>query len=174
MVRIEIQGLKEGKHQIVLSKDASEIEGIFPEFEGVVTVEGTLMKIAQRLAFSATISGTARLVCDYSLQKYTETVSCPISMSFSLNTELFLMNRESEVQDAYDVVVLREDEKFIDITEEVAQELSVHLPLKRLAPEFRDKELKDIVPEQNIESEDKHSSVSEQLFGALKDIHLNN
>ena len=62
--------------------------------------------------------------------------------------------------------IIRDDELFIDLSDEVRQELALSLPMKRIAPEFRDKEWEDIAPEVATEIDDR--------WKALKGLNLNN
>lgn len=180
MLRIFIQGMKDGRHEVSITSPVSDAESIYPEFTGEISVVGTLTKIGDRITVQATASAHAKLVCDYSLQEYIEAIEAPISTSYLLDSELYSMRDNDNNDDAYEVHVMRSDEKNLDITEEVAQELSVRLPLKRIAPEFRNKEIGDIVHDEHLLRDGKTEGSgdvgdsTDERWAALKNIKFNN
>ena len=64
----------------------------------------------------------------------------------------------------------------IDITEEIREELAVNLPMKRIAPEFEDKEFEEIFTEytnkKNPAIADKVSIIDER-WAPLKNLKIN-
>ncbi|MCS6999292.1 MAG: YceD family protein [Bacteroidota bacterium] len=141
MVRIPINGLSNGEHPISLVVPATEIEGIFPEFIGDVYISGTLQKTGRKLVIALNVRGTARLTCDYSLELFEEAIEAEFALSFLQDTELYLRRLSPNKQiedDPYALRILREDDTSIDLTADLAEELSVRLPIRRVAPQFRD------------------------------------
>ncbi|GIV54292.1 MAG: hypothetical protein KatS3mg039_0810 [Candidatus Kapaibacterium sp.] len=140
MVRIPINGLSNGEHPVAMDVPATEVEGIFPEFIGQVHIEGSLSKVGKKLLVSLTARCTAQLTCDYSLESFEEMIEAEFSLSFMQDTELFL-RRPDQAQriedDPYSLRLLRDDDTFVDITSDIAQELSIRLPIKRVAPQYR-------------------------------------
>jgi uncharacterized metal-binding protein YceD (DUF177 family) len=56
------------------------------------------------------------------------------------DTELFLRqpNQQQRIEeDPYALRLVRDDDTFVDVTADVAEELSVRLPIKRVAPQYR-------------------------------------
>jgi uncharacterized metal-binding protein YceD (DUF177 family) len=72
---------------------------------------------------------------------------------------------------------IAEDEKFIDLTDDIREELIVHLPMKRVSPEFRDKSFEDVFPQysgsDNKKSKKKKDHEIDDRWSALKNIKLN-
>ena len=68
-----------------------------------------------------------------------------------------------------DEIILRDDEELIDITEEVRQELVIHLPMRRVAPAYVNTTFEALHPE--FLDDKKETDHSESPFAALK--HLN-
>lgn len=175
MITIPIQGLKDGSHTVEVRVQTSEVEGLIPEFSGEVILSGTLTKLGKRMNLVGKATASALLQCDYSLEDFTEEVVAEIEMSFVLDTELYIIRRENPVDETYDVHVVREDEKTLDVTEEVAQELSVRLPLKRVAPQYRDKDIKDIIGNTYLDSgESTNTDATPSAFEALKNLRFDN
>ncbi|MCX8051689.1 MAG: DUF177 domain-containing protein [Chlorobi bacterium] len=140
MVRVPINGLSNGEHAIAMVVEATEVEGIFPEFIGDVSVSGVLHKTGKKFVLQLVVRGTARLTCDYSLEPFDEPIEAEFALSYVQDTELYLRqpNQRQRIEnDPYALRLLREDDTFVDITADVAEELSVRLPIKRVAPQFR-------------------------------------
>ncbi len=140
MVRIPINGLSNGDHPITMSIPVTDVEGIFPEFIGQVNIEGSLSKVGKKLVLTLIARGTAQLTCDYSLELFDEAIEAEFTLSFLQDTELYLRqpNQRQRIEDdPYSLRLLRDDDTFVDITTDVAEELSVRLPIKRVAPTYR-------------------------------------
>ncbi|MBL7999422.1 MAG: hypothetical protein JNL32_12400 [Candidatus Kapabacteria bacterium] len=175
MLRIPIQGLGDGNYPFDIQSGAADVEGLYPEYSGDVRVTGELSKIGKRVTLSAVATASAVLVCDYSLNEFTEEITAPIAMSFVFDTGLYLLRRDEQHDDTYEVHVLREDETYLDITLEVAQELSVLLPLKRVSPEYRNKEAKDIINDEHLLRDTETTPMTDDdRWSALKSINFKN
>ncbi|MEY3689205.1 MAG: hypothetical protein RIT37_767, partial [Bacteroidota bacterium] len=61
------------------------------------------------------------------------------------------------------------DEEYIDITEEVRQELAIHLPMKRVSPKYVNVQFETLHPE--LLSKEQENPGVESPFAALQ--HLN-
>ena len=68
--------------------------------------------------------------------------------------------------------IINEDDKYLDLSDEVREQLAVRLPLKRIAPWVADKELDEIYPEiaPNLVKKD---SDSDERWAPLKNLKLN-
>lgn len=140
MVRLPINGLSNGEHPVAVTVQCSEVDGIFPEFIGDVVITGTLTKAGKRLVLTLRAKATAELACDYSLESFHETIEAEFTLSFLQDTSVYLResNHQQRIEDdPYAVRPLRDDDTFVDITRDIAQELSVRLPIKRVAPQYR-------------------------------------
>lgn len=140
MIRLPINGLSNGDHTIAVTVAVEHVESIFPEFVGDVHINGVLSKVGKKIVLDLVACGTARLTCDYSLEIFDEHIEAMFSLAYLQDTELFLRqpNQQQHIEDdPYALRLLREDDTFVDITTDVAEELSVRLPIKRVAPQFR-------------------------------------
>ena len=146
MVSITIQGIKDGQYEIDIEADVREVEGMFPEFIGNLTVKGKLIKLGSRFSVIAEVMCTARLVCDLSLQEFDEPVKAELKSSYLANTDLWRMRISDEYADNEERLI-SEDSKVIDITNEIREQLAVNLPMKRIAPELSGKSFEEIHPE---------------------------
>ncbi|MEN3026728.1 MAG: DUF177 domain-containing protein [Chlorobiota bacterium] len=144
---IRIQGLRDGIHQIQLTAVAEGIPEMAPEFVGEVTLIGTLEKIGRRYTFVGIARCQARLVCDRSLEEYTEWIEAPIEVAYLADTDLYLLSQAERRDRTYEVQLIREDDTHIDLTEEARQELAVRLPMKRIAPQYRDIPFEELYPQ---------------------------
>jgi len=140
MICLPINGLSNGEHPIAMTVAVEDIEGIFPEFVGTVAIGGTLSKLGKKILLDLEVRGVARLTCDYSLEMFDEQIEATFSLAFMQDTELCMRqpnHRQRIEEDPYALRLLRDDDTSVDITADVAEELSVRLPIKRVAPQFR-------------------------------------
>lgn len=173
MLTIYIRGLENGTHPVNLSTPVDKIPYMFPEFDGNVVFNGEIVKSANKYFIKGVAECSARLVCDRSGEDYSETISAPISLSYIANTDMYLLRRdESDPEQPY---YIHEDDKEIDITDEVRQELAINLPMKRIAPAHRDKDLDDLFPSTvtNADSGDDEPKEDER-WAQLKKIRFPN
>ncbi len=166
MIKIDIHGLKEGEHTFMLSTDIKQEDCFFDEFFGDLTLNGIIKKIGTRLSLRAIAEVKANLICDRSLKTYTELISSEVKLAFIADTKSFLENKTNETDSD---IIIREDTNYIDVSKEVIELLALQLPMKRIAPEYRDKELTEIYPELSI---DKTSDIDDR-WTKLKDFKIN-
>jgi uncharacterized metal-binding protein YceD (DUF177 family) len=144
---IRIQGLRDGHYDIFLTAPAESIADMAPEFFGQITLVGTLEKIGRRYTFVGTARCQARLICDRSLEEYTEWIEAAIEVAYLADTDLYLLRQGEQRDRTYELQIIREDDTHIDLAEEVRQELAVHLPMKRVAPQYRDIPFEELYPQ---------------------------
>jgi len=148
MLRIRIQGIKDGKHEIDLQSDVQKIKDMPEEYFGLINVKGLFTKIGKRFTYVGTATCSAKLICDISLEEFTEEISTDFEFSFLANNDLYHLNRaKSTLETESGDIILLEDEQDIDISEPIRQELLLSLPMKRISPEYRDKSIEEIYPE---------------------------
>jgi uncharacterized metal-binding protein YceD (DUF177 family) len=144
---IRIQGLRDGLYDVWLTAPAESIADMAPEFFGEVTLRGTLEKVGRRYTFVGTARCQARLICDRTLEEYTEWIEATVEVAYLADTDLFLLRQGEQRDRTYELQVIREDDTHIDLTEEVRQELAVHLPMKRVAPAYRNVTFEELYPQ---------------------------
>lgn len=165
MIKINIHGMKDGEYEINLNTDISKIDCYFDEFFGSINVKGIIKKIGNRYTIVAKSSAMAHLVCDRSLENYTEQIISDINLSYIADTQAVLENSASRNDSE---LLIREDAQFIDITNEVIELLALNLPMKRIAPEYRNKEITDIFPELS-----SSRNATDETWAKLKDFKIN-
>ncbi|MCX6154740.1 MAG: DUF177 domain-containing protein [Candidatus Kapabacteria bacterium] len=170
MFRILIHGIKDGEYKLNLSADASQIGFLPEEFFGTVTFTGLMRKITKKISITGTAGCTASLVCDRTLTDYNEEISASVSVSYLTDSFLFL-NRSSNDSSDSELIIIHEDEKEIDLTEEITQQLSVSLPMKRLAPDVREIDINDLFPE--IEIISSEATIGDDRWSKLKNVVIN-
>jgi|YNPBryulayer2012_1023412.scaffolds.fasta_scaffold28260_1 uncharacterized metal-binding protein YceD (DUF177 family) len=175
-MKIRIHGIKDGIHDVREIVPVEEIEGMLPEFFGNVSFVGKMRKIGKRYTITGFAECNIRLICDLSLEEYTDTVSSEIKVSFIANTDMFLLQSgQSDDPDAERAV--HEDDEFFDISNDVREQLAVSIPMKRIAPQYRNKTFADLHPEFSAEITENISTNDEEQIDerwkALKNIKLN-
>jgi uncharacterized metal-binding protein YceD (DUF177 family) len=179
MLKILVKGIKDGEYDVDISSPVKEIEGFFPEFFGEVRFRGKLRILGKRYTVEGIAECEAHLICDLSLEEYTETISVQITSSFYANNELYyaMQGISEELRETTEHII-HEDDKYIDISEDVRQELAIHLPMKRIAPQYRGKSFEDIYPQFSAESTQKkgkkiQSDDVDERWNELKKLKFN-
>lgn len=169
MLKVFIQGLKDGIYDVEAECPVEQIADIFPEFFGTVRAKGSMRILGKRHTVNIIAECDAKLICDISLEEYTETITATLNVAYMADEELFTIGADSDIAAAEERII-HPDDKYIDITEEVREELCVSLPLKRVAPAYRDKDLAEIFPDL---VPDNSASPTDDRWANLKNIKLN-
>lgn len=173
MLRFRIHGIKDGKHEIKLEEDVKTIKDIPEEYTGKVQVDGILTKIGKRFTYVGTVKCNARLICDISLDEYTEEIETDFEFSFLANNDIYFLNKAKGALEAESgEIILHEDDQEVDISEPIRQELFLSLPMKRISPAYRNKSIEEVYPE-FMDTSEKNQNIDERWEG-LKDINLGN
>ncbi len=174
VLRIFIQGLKDGIYDVDEKTDASSFSGLSPEYQGDISLIGKLYIVGKRYSFKGKTNAKVVLECDLSLEEYEENIEFDIKASFFADNELFFLNEENEITDS-EQHIINEDDKYLDLTDDIREELIVHLPMKRIHPKYKGKTFEQIHPEL---SEKKTKKVKkdepvDDRWSALKNLKLN-
>jgi len=147
MISLDIVGLREGNHPFTIESTAQDIPHLPAEYTGLVTVQGLLQKHGRRYTIDATATGQAHFTCDRSLEEFDEDISADLSLSYIVDPAL-AAEQAGKGQDLDEEVIrgIREEDKRIDITEDVRQVLAVAIPLRHVAPAYRDVPLEQLHP----------------------------
>ena len=174
MIRIYIQGIKDGIHDVALEVPVEEVPSMFSEFIGKIRFKGNLRKISNRYYITGTAECNSILVCDRTLTEYEEKITAEIQLTFiSENT---LIKTHSNPQTDSLERVINGDDKYIDITDDIREELAVSLPMKRVAPQFRDKEFDEIYPQFSSKkkaNKKTKTEITNDYWTPLKNLKLN-
>jgi len=183
MIKVLVYGISEGKHQFDIVAPSSEIENLFPEYSGDVSVSGSFTYNSDRYRFKLIARATAKLTCDISLELYEE--------EFQAEIKFILKDMGSYFVDIDDDIIgkLNVVKREIDISRYVAEALSLEIPMKKVSPKYRGKDLKEIYPkyaddneiedkmtenEQNSTNEkESKSDKIDPRWSSLKNIKLN-
>jgi hypothetical protein len=166
---ISIKGLADGKYPVELSSaHVQQIEHIFPECTGMLTVRGSIRKHGKRFLLELVAEIQARFLCDVSGEEFEDIVVAEFSLEYIADTHLALLKADEE--DREPPYYIRDDDTNIDITDEVRQELAVRLPLKRISPKYRDREFTDIFPSHADSASAVTAPTPDDRWAALKNI----
>lgn len=177
MLKILISSLRDGSNDISLDCLVEEIDNIFGEFFGTVSFKGVVKKVRDKYAIKGTASCSAKVLCDLSNEEYIEFVETEMELSFIQNS---LMANEIELSGADTALgehYLHDDVMYLDLTSEVGEALSVALPLKRIAPKYKDKDIREIYPDLDLNKEetvdDDSVDPANSPWAVLKKLNLN-
>lgn len=165
MFKVLVKGLKDGTYNIDLEQDVSTVPDMFPEYFGLIRLNGKLTILGKRISFNGKAECDAKLICDISLNEYIEIITVDVFSSYIADNVLFNENQDQD----RDEKIISEDEKEVDLTDIIREEFAVSLPLKRVSPEFRDKEFEEIYPEF---SAGKTEIADDDRWAVLKKINL--
>lgn len=173
MLKIFIQGLKDGDYPVEAETNVTAVKDIFPEFFGVISFNGLLKIIGKRYTLTGVAKCNARLICDLSVEEYIEEITASVHCSFL--AEDIHHHRTSEGDDEVNEFKISDDDKYIDITLEVIEELEVSLPMKRVAPHLRGKTFDELYPElvPGLDDKKDESEPIDDRWAALKNLKLN-
>ena len=157
MLNIRIHGISDGTHKIELSAPSKVVPYMFPEFFGDVRVSGELTKSGRRYKFTGKATCKANLVCDISATDYVEEIQTDLMLALIIDTELYF-EQKKDIIDYDKEVALHEDDEYFDISELVKDELAVSLPMRRIAPEFKNKSFADLYTESTNPASDFDNS----------------
>lgn len=161
---VSIKGLQSGSRTFEETVPATSISGIVAEIAGDVHVNGQVNRISRRLRIHVSISATAHLICDRSLEEFDEPITAEGDYEFLFDTDLAVEQR-GELLDPDVVRGLPVDATEVDITEDVRQELALAIPMRRIAPKYRQLELNEMYP--GISNEEP---ASDERWAALKNL----
>ncbi|OGU15331.1 MAG: hypothetical protein A2X61_12615 [Ignavibacteria bacterium GWB2_35_12] len=179
MIKIYIQSIEDGLHDIDMSIPVEEVVELYPEYFGNIHLVGKLRKFGKRYTFTGSANCKAALVCDMSLKNFTKEISANLNVSYLADTFLFQMSSHSVTnkKSESDEIIIAEEDKYIDLTSEIREELAVSMPMKRVAPEYEGKNFEDIYPQYSPNSQTKKKKVKkgeiDDRWAPLKKIKLN-
>lgn len=170
MLKLFIQGMQDGEQDFKLTTPIEEAESDFPEFFGLMKLYGKIRKLNNQFMINAIAECEAKMTCDISLEEFIENITCEFLLS--VKADNLITDPVNDIDtDSITEIHIYADDKEIDLTDLVIEELAVHLPMKRIAPELRGKEFKDIHPEYSAET-DKLNTEDER-WSKLKNLKFN-
>ncbi len=141
MLLLNVLGLSNGKQNIEISGLADgDYKSEFIDSE--VFVEGLLRVHNDRLILKGKTWTSAVFICDISLEEYREVIEADIDINIIKG-----MKEEYRTEKDENTIYISEEEKSANITEIVVQELLVKVPMKKVAPKYRGKDIEEIYPE---------------------------
>jgi len=136
-MKIRIHGIADGKHNIKLKDKVENFPDIFPEFIGEVELNGILTKIKNRFTFNGKVKCDAKMICDFCLDEYIETIEAEVEANFIVDTDMYFIQKNYDGEPKE--ISLHADSTHYDITNDVKDLLVLSLPMKRLSPNCKGK-----------------------------------
>jgi uncharacterized metal-binding protein YceD (DUF177 family) len=173
-MKIFIQGLRDGEYPVEIESKVENIPELPEELIGVVRLIGTMKILHKRYTIQAKILSRAKFICDISLEDFEEDLECDFSISLVASNVLATDKKDRDDSESSENFIF-EDEKYITLTSEIREELIVNLPLKRVAPKYREKSLEDIYPQfvEKIKEKTKKDSEFDDRWSSLKNLKFN-
>lgn len=141
------------------------------EFEDDIRIFGHIDKVGNQLNIFLNLETKLSLTCDYTLEKFKELVSKEIKIICKVDN----LNAEDRkyYSEMDNFILYNLDDREIDITQIVREELILTIPMKKVSPAYKDKSFSDIYPEF---SEDKQPTIEQKTnpFDVLKNMKFTN
>ena len=167
MLFVDIVGLKNGKHRFEIHSDVGK-DYETKELVNPVSVSGQLIVHSDNIFLNGIASTDMKLKCDLSLEDYIENIKAEIKINIIKRQDS--MKVESNNEESDNTILISDEQQKVDISEIVAQELLVKIPMKKVAPQHRGKRIEDIHPSVN-RNDDKEEGQSP--FDVLKKLNNN-
>lgn len=146
MIAVLITGINNGEYPFEVVVSVGDIPMMPEEFLGKVEVSGVMYRSGNTIVLKWIAEASAEFVCDRSLEVYTEMLKVSFMREYIQNNQLASGFNPETVTDG-DIIPVREDVRQIDFTDDVRQELAVHMPMKRISPRYRDIPFEAIHPD---------------------------
>lgn len=147
MFKIAIRGLKDGEYNVELDGNGKDVEYICKEYAtSNIKVSGSLHVLGNKYTLSSKIYAIAKMTCDVSLDEFEEEIEVELNMTFIADNQLADVQLE-RMEDDENERIIRNEDKDIDLTSDIRDMLCLALPMKKVAPKYRGKSLKEIYPE---------------------------
>lgn len=169
MLKIYIHGLKDGEYDIHLTSKVEELKILSEEFFGNVVFNGKMRIIGKRYTINGVAECMAKFECDLSLREFDSNIVANINCSYLANNELFYLNKNNGNKE-FSEMIIHEDEKYIDLSTEIIEELTVNIPMKKVHPDFEGKNIEDIYPEYSANLIKENTRLENSSWDALKSI----
>lgn len=123
-ITIRVRGLDDGEHAIALEHDAKLLD--FPEFEGKVRVDGTLIRSGERISIRAVASSKGDFECTRCAEPFERLIKADLELEF------VPPRLEGDPEDPNIHVFEPLSIPFIDITQDVRDALALSIPMRHL------------------------------------------
>ncbi len=163
VIGIYIQGLMDGEYTIHETCNAEDIKEMPSEYRGTLNVNGKLRKHINRYLINAEIDVTAFFQCDLSLEEYQENIRTSLHATYLIGVS------SDNVDEHNNVFAITDDTKEIALDNVIREELILTLPLKRVSPQWRDKNWQQPIQEEKNENE----PLSSDTWAVLKNLQSN-
>ncbi len=171
MLKIFTQSLKNGTHQIEIFDDVNNLNWEAIEFFGEVKVIGKISKVDNRMTLRAKAICNAKLICDWSLEEYDFLAESEFELEI-IESLILVKEAGTEIDD--NKVVIQKEDKDLDISQRVYEELVLALPMKRVSPKFDGMSFEEVFEKYSVSSNKKvEENNTHQLWSVLKNINLN-
>ena len=168
MIRLKVIGLKEGEHPIEIFVETGSMEGLKEEFKSEISILGTLTVYKNKVKIDARVECDADLICDRSGEIFTERLGSDFKFYMELTSHgVRIMEDEFINEDLFNL----EGDK-IEFADFIKEELALAIPMKKVSPKFRDKDLEDLYPEYSAEMNDSGEE-KKSPFEKLKKLNFN-
>ena len=179
MIEFRVLGIEDGKYDLDFEIETEKVALISDVFVGkddrMIKISGSFNLFGEKLGLNFFVKASADLVCDLTSEKYIEEIEVELDLMFRLfDDDIFLIDDSIYDKDSYTLKGYK-----LNITQIVCDELALAIPMKKIAPKYREKELTDIYPEITRDDETKRKEKIEEVQGRenpwskLKKINFN-
>lgn len=166
MFKIRVIGLEEGKHNLDIQVDNfKQLNGDYV-FNNT-RFEGELEVLVNKLNIKGLLSADVELICDRSGKDFTERVEREIDFLFKFNAKGIEI-----LDDDIENHLFKLEGNQLNFNDLMYEELLLALPLKKIAPEYRDVEFDKLFPKYSAK-EVKEEKKENSAWNELKKLNFN-
>lgn len=167
MFKIRVIGLDEGKHNLNLEIERFSALNSDYVFDNAA-FNGEMIIDVNKINIKGVITADVELVCDRSGKEFTESVKKEIDLLFKFNAKGIEI-----LDDDIDSSLYKLEGNQLNLNDLMFEELLLALPLKKIAPDYRDIEFEKLFPTYSAGDEKKEDAEESTTWNALKKIRLN-
>lgn len=167
MMKIRIIGLDEGNHPLDIQEEKLRMSGNDYVFDNVGLV-GELIIHANKVNLKGSLEANIDLNCDRSGKDFTENIKKEVDYVFKFDTKAIEI-----LDDDIDNSLFKLEGNQLIISDLIYEELLLSVPLKKIAPEYRDVDFEKLFPDFTAKIDKKVEKKDASTWNELKKLNFN-
>lgn len=166
-MKIRIIGLEEGNHPFDIREENLRMSGNDYIFDNV-SLLGELIIHTNKVNLKGSLEANVELNCDRSGKDFTEKIKKEVDYVFKFNTKGIEI-----LDDDIDNSLFKLEGNQLIISDLIYEELLLSIPLKKIAPEYRDVDFDKLFPDFTAKIEKKDDKKDASTWNELKKLNFN-
>lgn len=167
MIKIRVIGLEDGNHAFDIHTEKLRMSGNDYEFKNI-SIVGELIIHGTKVNLKGNLEASVDLNCDRSGKDFTENIKKEVDFIFKFNAKGIEI-----LDDDIDNSLFRLEGNLLNINDLIYEELLLTIPLKKIAPEYRDVEFENLFPDFIDKNTGKDEKKDTSTWNELKKLNFN-